>query len=106
MNVVAATTDERTAAQQSTLLIARNEDETKGPKGRWVTQERATVMTRQKSRRGPGSQPIGPPQGPAIFEWSGFGLGWVSDVELYDDPQRWGVFCYAALLTSCDLLLG
>jgi len=61
-SVVAATADERDAAQQ--MLMARNEDETKGSRGRWVTQERATVMTRKHNRHGgPGSQPGGPPLG-------------------------------------------
>jgi len=33
MNVVAATIDERVSAQQSIMLMARIEDETKGSKG-------------------------------------------------------------------------
>ena len=33
------------------LLMARNEDGATGPRGRWVTQERATVMTKQVSHQ-------------------------------------------------------
>ena len=54
----------------SMLVVANNEDEIRGSRGRWATRERATMMKRSMKRHGgPGSQPWKPPLGrpPTIF---------------------------------------
>ena len=45
---MAATTDERATAQRGMLLMARNED---GSRGRWLSQAKAAVISRQKAGR-------------------------------------------------------
>ena len=41
----------------SLLVVAKNEDEMRGSRGRWAAPERATMMTIKKRRGGPGSYP-------------------------------------------------
>ena len=45
-------TGEKEKGLSGMLLMARNEDETKGKRGVLTTQERATVVTRQNNHHG------------------------------------------------------